>query len=73
MLSWDSVTSDDDGDPTTIEGVQWFVNRELVATTETLDSSYFADGDILELKVAVSDGEAVSTGTTGDVKVQPAL
>jgi len=74
MLTGDAVsTSDDDGDLTTIEGLQWFVNGVLVATTPTLASSFFVAGDDLELTIAVSDGEAVSMGTTGDVRVQPAL
>ena len=67
-----ATVSDDDGDPTTIEGLQWFVNGVPVATTSTLDSSFFLEGDDLELTIAVSDGEVVSMGTTGDVKVQPA-
>jgi len=68
-----ATTSDDDGDPTTVESLQWFVNGVLIATTPTLASSFFLAGDNLELTIAVSDGEAVSTGTTGDVEVQPAL
>lgn len=66
----DVEISDDDDDPTTIESRAWRVNGVLVATTPSLDSSFFADGDDLELTVAVSDGEAVTTGTTGEVKVQ---
>lgn len=73
MLTSVLEISDDDDDPTTIEGLQWLVNGVPVATTRTLDSSFFEEGDDLELTVAVSDGETVSTGTTGVVKVQPAL
>ena len=64
------VISDDDDDPATIESLEWRVNGLLVATTPSLDSSFLVAGDDLELTVAVSDGEAVTTGTTGEVRVQ---
>ena len=64
------VISDDDGDPTTIESLEWRVNGALVATTPSLDSSFLVAGDDLQLAVAVSDGEAVTTGTTEEVRVQ---